>query len=167
MIDQVAELNRILIAIESLSKDFGVRLRIGTVIAYCKALVIEGRMPEHELTIEFAQKLGLLVHRSGHLSLSAEGEAFLSLNESRLYDLTETQKKVLVRSHYLGGEFRRSCKRLFAAFALSQAKETYRWSAVDSRPLEAEPWLIEHLCQLGTLNREDGALEVTSEYTPA
>jgi len=94
-------------------------------------------------------------------------QRFFPLNPSHDFELTDPKRKVLVRSHYLGGAHRRTCKDLFGSFAFSQVHESIRWSAADSKGIVVERWIVDHLCQLGALTEGDGWLQVHPEYVNA
>jgi hypothetical protein len=166
MIERVAELNRVLVVLAQLAPQAEIFDRVAVVDA-CKRTVIEGRIPDHEKTLEFAASLGLVTLTQGACGVTGDGQAFLSLNPAKGFDLTDDQKRVLVRSHYLGGVHRRTCKDLFSSFAFSEMQEAIRWSAADSKAIVVDRWLIDHLCQLGALLEGEGWLQVHPEYTKA
>jgi hypothetical protein len=165
MIERVAELNRILVVLAQLSPNEPYDRK--AVVEACQRTVLEGRIPDHQRTLEFAASIGLIALTARTCAFTAEGAEFLAHNKSKLFDLTDEQRKILVRSHYLGGVHRRLCKSLFASFAFSERQETVRWSEADSKPIQVDAWVVDHLCQLGALRRGDSWLEVDPEYTKA
>lgn len=166
MIERVAELNRVLVVLSQLVPQPSHYDRAALVEA-CKRTVVEGRIPDHEQTLEFAARFGLIELTETTCCATEDGMTLLALNPSNLLDLTDEQKKMLVRSYYLGGHCRRTCKDLFGSFAFSSVHETIRWSAADSKPLAVERWVVDHLCQLGALVEGDGWLQVHPEYVRA
>lgn len=166
MIERVAELNRVLVVLAQLAPMAEPFDRFAIVEA-CRRTVIEGRIPDHDKTLEFAAYLGLIALADDACAVTEDGTAFLSLNPAKAFDLTDEQRKVLVRSHYLGGVFRRACKELFRSFAFSEVHETIRWSAADSKAIAVERWVLDHLCQLGALVEGQGWLQVHPDYTNA
>lgn len=134
------------------------------VIRHCEGTVIEGRMPDHEASIEYAAQIGLLEIRGKHVSITEEGSAFLELNPGKLYDLSDGQKRFLLRACYLHGPFREDCLKVLSNFSASYSKGTYRWSWVDSPALEGGEFLLEQLRELGLVAREEYWYEVNAEF---
>lgn len=163
MVDNVAELNRVLLATRALA-DERHSAPSDAVIEQCRSTVIEGRMPDHQLSIQFAAAVGFLVEKAGRVTMTEAGLAFLALNEGASYDLHEEQRRLLLRTCFLQGTLRASTRRLLKGFSPSFKAGTFRWSAIDSAPLEAEEWLVEHLRQLGLIKRDSDALEVEERY---
>lgn len=167
MIWRLAELNRVLIAVRDLLDDESRVAPLDAVLRQCATAVIEGRLPNHEETIECAMTVGFLVSRGETLRLTSEGEMFLGLNPESLFDLATDQKRLLLRTAFLNGAFRAQTKTLLEAFAPSPGNETFRWSAFDSPSLGDGP-TVDNLLELGLLSMRgessaDG-LEVDLEY---
>jgi len=163
MVENIAELNRLLLAARLLA-DEERSAAVEAVIEQCRSTVIEGRMPDHEVTIKFGMLLGFLTEHRSRLSITEAGIAFLTLNQEEGYDLAEEQKRLLLRSCFLQGPLRLPTRRLLKSFSPSYKTGTYKWSAIDSGPLDAEEWLVEHLRQLGFLRRDEDAIEVEERY---
>ena len=121
-------------------------------------------MPDHGVSIRFTVRLGLVTEAEGQLSVTEFGESFLDLNEDKSYDLAEEQKRLVLRSCFMQGPLRRQTLRLLKSFSPSVKTETFRWSAIDSSPLDGEEWLVEHLRQLGLLRREEDSILVELRY---
>lgn len=163
MIEKLAELNRVLLAVNELRSADGVA-DIEVVIEYCKGTVIEARIPKHQLSIEFAGQIGLLLISGNAIKLTDEGLGFIELNPSFQYDLSEEQKRVLLRTCYLHGALRRDAMEILKVFSPALGSDAFRWSLVDSPALPNE-WTAEHLSQLGLLERRDDGWEVRADYT--
>src|SRR5437660_1560224 len=100
MIDKLSELNRVLLAVESLlGEEEGANY--AAVVRQCESLVIEGRMPNHELAIAFAQELHFLSRNGDDLGITDQGRSFLGLNPNKLYELSSDQQRLLLRSCFL------------------------------------------------------------------
>jgi hypothetical protein len=162
MIESLAELNRVLLAVQDLSGDEQAA-DIEVVIEHCKGTVIEARMPDHEVSISFAAEVGLLKVDGTEVRLTPEGAGFIELNPASQYDLAETQKKLLLRMCYLHGPLRKQSRAVLKEFSQALDGETLRWSAFDSSPLPNE-WAADHLRQLGLLRRHEDGWEVSGEY---
>jgi len=162
MIETLAELNRVLLAVQELSGNEQTA-SIEAVIDYCKGTVIEARMPKHEMNISFAEQIGLLTTVGTEVRLTPEGINFIELNPSTQYDLSELQKKLLLRMCYLHGPLRQQARAILKEFSPALDSEALRWSVFDSSPFPNE-WAAEHLRQLGLLHRRDDGWEVNGEY---
>ena len=163
MISKVDELNRVLIAAVNIG-GFDAPVPTEIVIEQCSSTVIEGRMPNHEQTISFSHQLGFVERTGDKLVVTHSGKSLLDLNPGRHYDLSDEQKKVILRTCYLHGPLRSATYRLLHAFSPAYREETFRWSDADNAPLGTEPWLTDHLLQLGLLSGDERSLIVRSEY---
>ncbi|PYJ68002.1 MAG: hypothetical protein DME75_13965 [Verrucomicrobia bacterium] len=164
MIDKLDEINRVLIAAANLgAADDAVPVEL--VIEQCQTMVIEGRMPNHEDSVLFCERLGFINRTENNLTITASGSAFLDFNPDRSYDLSEEQKKLALRTCYLHGPLRTETHRLLRGFSPAYGEGTFRWSEIDNAPLEAASWLSQHLLQLGLLTGTTGALAVKLEYS--
>lgn len=163
MIGRADEINRVLIVAEELgaAKD---PVALELVVEQCRTTVIEGRLPNHEDTVSFCERLGFIERRGDDLSVTQAGSSFLEFNTERTYDFSEEQRKVLLRTCYLHGPCRQETHRLLRGFSPAYDKSTFRWSEVDNPPLEVEQWVWEHLLQLGLLTGTPDALAVSLEY---
>ncbi len=163
MIDKLAELNRVLLAVKGFADRDGFA-SVKAVIEHCKSTVIEARIPNHEISISFAEQIGLLTTRGTAVSLTENGLGFVDLNPGSLYDLSEGQKRLLLRICYLHGPLRKQARSILTEFSQALGADALRWSAYDSSPLPDE-WAAEHLHQLGLLRRQEDGWEVRAEYT--
>jgi hypothetical protein len=166
MIQDVAELNRVLLAVSELTEEGGYAELQG-VIRQCESVVIESRFPDHELSIKFAETIGFLRKNKNKLWITTEGSSFLILNPKKLYTLSDDQKRLLLRGCYLDGAYRLETLKLLKGFTPVFGDRTFRWSEFDDPPLQSEDWLIEHLVQLNLIIRKDAVLEINSEYIDA
>jgi hypothetical protein len=163
LIDRIAEVNRVLLAVSDLIGS-GSRADARAVIRLCEGTVIGGRMPNHEASIEFAVQIGLLAVDGRYLLLTKEGGAFLEMNPQRLYDLSDDQKRFLIRARYLDRPFREGCLAVLSSFSPSYAHDTYRWSSIDSPPINGGEIILEQLRELGLLVRGETWYEVSAEF---
>ncbi|MDB5397961.1 MAG: hypothetical protein JWM91_5467, partial [Rhodospirillales bacterium] len=164
MIARLPEINRVLRAVQTLAANEPL-ISVEAIVRHCREIVIEGRLPDHEQTLQFASSLGLLAGDEAGLALTEDGMAFLDLNAEATYELSADQTRYLVRRHYLDGALHAKCKDLLLAFSPSYSPERYVWSATDSPELPSEPWLVEHLCQLGVLERIPDGLRTAEIFT--
>ncbi len=162
MIEKLAELNRVLLAVDELSDADGMA-SIDAVVEHCKGIVIEARIPNHDISLSFAVQIGLLVRDGAAIRLTEEGAGFLELNPASQYDLSEEQKRVLLRTCYLHGPLREQARNTLKEFSPALEGDALRWSPYDSSPFPDE-WAAEHLSQLGLLQRREDGWEVRADY---
>ncbi len=166
MIERLYEINRVLLAVRTLSGgETETQIPIDAIVRLCRDRVIEGRLPDHELAIQFASVLGMLVIEGGEVRLLSDGNDFLSLNPQNYAELTDEQIMVLRRRQYLDGSFSEQCKRVLKEFFWDEAQQRLVWSELDDAALEATPWLLDHLCQLRVLVRTGTGYETTVDAT--
>lgn len=162
MIEKLAELNRVLLAVNELIDAHGYA-DVEAVIEHCKSIVIEARMPKHETSITFAEQIGLLVKNENKISLTEDGSGFVDLNPTAQYDLSDEQKRVLLRTCYMHGPLREQTRTILIEFAPALGGNGLRWSVYDSSPFPND-WVAEHLTELGLLLRREDGWEVKEEY---
>jgi hypothetical protein len=150
MIERVADLNRFLLAIKLL-REKNQNADKKAVEYHFKSIVIEGRIPDFELIVVFSEQLEFVRRRKNQLKLTTSGELFLELNPEETYDLSEQQKRFILRKCFLDGPLHKQTRLCLKEFAFSSSKGTYRWSETDSSPLKSESWVSEHLYQIGFL----------------
>lgn len=163
MVDNIAELNRLLLAARSIANT-EMSATTDAILELCQSTVIEGRMPDHRITIKFAILLGFIKKCQDCLSITETGITFLTLNQDGTYDLAEEQKRLLLRSCFLQGPLREHTRRLLKSFSPSYKAGTYMWSAIDSVPIDAAEWMVRHLRQLGLLKFDEDSIEVEPRY---
>lgn len=163
MIEKLAELNRVLLAVNELGDADGAA-SIPAVIEHCRGTVIEARIPKHEVSISFAEQIGLLATDGAVIRLTSEGVGFIEFNPTGQYDLSDEQKRILLRTCYLHGPLREYARNILKEFSPAIEGEALRWSLYDSSPFPNE-WAAEHLSQLGLLQRRDEGWEVRADYT--
>jgi len=156
----------VLLAVKEVMDDKGAA-SINSVVEQCKAIVIDGGMPEHLETIEFAEKIGFIKKGQKKLYLLKPGEYFLALNKENMYDLLPSQKNYLLRTCFLHGCFREDTFSLLKKFSPDYKDNTFRWSSVDGSPLEVENWFVERLIELSLLVPIHNGLEISPQYVRA
>lgn len=163
MISKVAELNRILIVLESMNDgDYGADYT--NVLRQCEGTVIGGMLPDHNLSIEYAKTVGLVKSKGSKLLLTEGGKSFLELNPDKFYELSSEQKQLLIRVCYLHGPFRLQTLELIKLFSPNYEEKTFKFFVLENNISVDQQGLIEHLVQLELFIRNESLLEVNSEY---
>ena len=163
MIETVAELNRVLIAISEVTEPDGTA-EYSNVIRQCESIVIEGRLPNHKLSIDFALTLELMQKKGQRIMLTDIGKFFLSSNSEKYYELSTDQKRWLIRMCYLHGPLKSQTRILIKLFSPNYEEKTFRLTITNKNLTKHQEILIEHLVQLNLLIRSDEQLEVNPEY---
>lgn len=168
MIERLDELNRVLDAAMALGgAGPGDPIPLDSLVRLCRSNVRHGLLPDHEQSIQFAVQLGFLRRVGIDLQITDSGLLFMSFNAARFYELTPEQARYLARHHYLDGTFAEDCRRAFHSFAVSDDPPRLTWSELDDGAIDAEPWLLDHLCQLGLIARQDDGYESLPAFAGA
>lgn len=164
MIEQIAELNRVLLVARALAQTTS-NILVEDLINGCKGVAIEARMPDHEQSIAFSVQVGLLQRvKRNTVLVTSLGFDFLELNPKRGYDLSNRQKQYLIRSLFFDGAIKKQVRECLTAFVFSEKKKTYWWSALDGTPFGDNTWIVVYMEQLGLLRQKDNDYLVTSSY---
>lgn len=163
MIQYLGELNRVLLVVHRLMDEKG-EASVSSVTRKCAEMVVGARMPDHETTIAFAVRLGLLIRVNELLVLNQDGTDFLGFNPAEDYDLTIEQRRLLLKRFYLHGPLREETEKVLRSFAPAYEERKYRWSSVDSPRMEGPRWLVEHLTEIGLITRKSTDLEISGPY---
>lgn len=164
MIQHIAELNRVLIAVNTLLFD-GKGVKKSEVVKICESYSIEGRFPDHDQTLQFSVLLGFLMpNGKTKVDLTEQGQIFLSFNPSQIYDLLDDQKEYLIRGFFLDGVFQKRVKQCLRCFEESEEKETFIWSEIDGKPFGSDFWIVSHLEQLDMVIKVKGGYQVKKQY---
>lgn len=161
--NRVAELNRILIALNEVMEEDGMA-DYSNVLKQCESIVIDGRLPDTKLSVDFALAIALIQKKGRKLILTDNGRYFLELNPEKLFELSSEQKRLLIRICYLHGFFRSTTLELLKSFVPYYEENTFKLSIADSHLTEEHKTIVEHLVQLQLLVRIDVTLEVNSQY---
>jgi hypothetical protein len=162
MIEHLAELNRIMLLLHSLTEGSR-RIRRNALIRECRGVAFEGRMPDHEVSILYATSIGFIEGKST-LRITEAGKSFVGLNPEQDYDLSAAQKRLLLRTCFLDGIHGRRVKEIFRCFEMSPTTGTLEWSSTDGTPLEGSLEVVEYLVQLGAVRKHHLGLTVNKQY---
>ncbi len=163
-IDSISELNRVLLFAKTLSG--GSAIPVNNLIDQCKNITIDARMPDHELSIDYAVMAGLLDYTTGKrkVKITSDGLDFIELNPEELFNLSGSQKSYLLRKCYLDGPIRSSLRKCLESFIESKSGNTLFWDEVDGIPMGEYHWVADHMRQLGVFVRTEFGYEIHSTY---
>lgn len=162
MIEHLSELNRVMLLLHSLTGGVGT-IRRSILIRECKSISLEGRLPDHELSVSYASDIGFVKGKQS-VRITELGKAFVDLNPEEHYELSIEQKRFLLRSCFLDGLHGRRVKEIFKCFEPSSDSETLEWSATDGTPIAGDLEVLEYLVQLGVVRRHALGLRVSKQY---
>lgn len=165
MIDNLNDVNRVLLALETLEAARA-RTPRGLLLRYLNGEVIYGQNPQFEPIIDFMKLTELVSENSKGVGITFLGRELLLQNSIKAYELQPTQRPLMLRKCYLDGPFRAHSKGLIKKFVVNQNTRRLSWSSVDSEPLGEVEWVSTHLLQLGVLQRSQHLLVATPEYNP-
>lgn len=164
MITRLAEINRILVALEAIC-DEGGAAPVDALIEKTRQIAVESRRPDHETTIAFGKQLSFLAGESDAVQFTDIGRDFLILNPDRTYDLQPDQCQLILRTSYLHGPYREQTRLFLKTFTPDYASNTYRWSPEANDEFRCEPWVPLHLRELGLVMADtDGNLSIVEAY---
>jgi hypothetical protein len=166
VIHNLNEVNRLLIAVKKLC-DENQSAYEGSVIDFCRNMVIEGQFPNHKETIEFAISIGIVGRvRKNRLKLTHLGKELAALNPTLGYELSEQQKEFITKNCFLEGSFSPGVGSILKQFTPAYSSGTYQWSPIDNTPLNVEQETVDLLRQTGLIKDRNGVLEVDYKYVP-
>jgi len=163
MIDNVNDINRVLFALEALQATRS-RAPRRIVLRYLNAEAIYGQNPAFDPILEFAKHVELVSETAKGFGLTELGREMLSQNTVRTYELSQSQRLLMLRKCYIDGPFRADAKVMIRKFVVNRTTGRLTWSAIDSEPLGDLQWIGNHLVQLGVFEQAKHLLVATAEY---
>ncbi len=163
MIDNLNDVNRVLLALETLeAKKLRTPRRL--LLRYLEGDVVYGQNPPFEPILEFAKAVAIVSERFNGLGLTDLGRALLAQNAVKTYELHPTQCALLLRKCYLDGPFRYLTRTLLGKFSVNPNDGRLTWSSIDSEPLGDTEWIGNHFVQLGVAQRNGSVLVAAPLY---
>jgi hypothetical protein len=163
MIDNVNDINRVLFALEALQATRS-RVPRRVVLRYLNGEAIYGQNPPFEPILEFAKRVQFVSETTKGFGLTQLGREMLVQNATKTYELSTSQRPLMLRKYYIDGPFRADAKTLILKFVINPKIGRLTWSAVDSEPLGDLQWLRNHLVQLGVCEQAQHLIIVAPEY---
>lgn len=163
MIDNLNDVNRVLLALETLEAK-KLRTPRHLLLRYLAGEVIYGQNPPFEPILEFAKTVAVVSERFNGMGLTDLGRELLAQNAVKTYELRPTQCALLLRKCYLDGPFRSLTRTLLGKFIINPNNGRLTWSSIDSEPLGEAEWIGNHLVQLGVVERTGPLLVAAPTY---
>jgi Domain of unknown function (DUF3883) len=163
MIDNLNDVNRVLLALETLEAK-KLRTPRHLLLRYLASEVIYGQNPPFEPILEFAKTLAVVSERLNALGLTDLGRELLAQNGDKTYELRPTQCALLLRKCYLDGPFRSLTRAVVGKFVINPTTRRLTWSSIDSEPLGEAEWIGNHFVQLGVVERDGPVLVAAPTY---
>lgn len=163
MIDNLNDVNRVLLALETLEATRS-RTPRRLLLRYLSGEAIYGQNPQFEPILDFLRLIDVISERPNGLGITLFGRELLAQNVAKTYELRTRQRTLLLRKCYLDGPFRSQTKALVKKFVLDTNTGHLSWSSIDSEPLGDIEWVGNHFVQLGALERSRHLLVTTSTY---
>jgi len=163
MIDNLNDINRVLLALETLG--FGrARTPRRLLLRYLNGEVIYGQNPLFDPIFEYLKVTEVISERPTGFGLTGLGRDILAKNIGKSYEIQNLQRPLILRRCYLDGPFRSQTKRLLKKFIPDPNTDKLTWSELDSEPLEDVEWVNIHLVQLGIVERAQHLYSVNPEF---
>lgn len=162
MLTDLREINRVLLGAHELSTENGAPIE--NVIKHCAGIALEGRMANHQDTINFCMSVGLLRRKYNRIIISDVGEQFLFYNKEKKYTLNDKQKKLLSMNCFLKGKLAKEVQSILEQFRPDHGKLTFVWSKEFEVKLEADNNLLSLLVQSEVLFQSRDIYLVNPQY---
>lgn len=156
--------NKLLISLEDLSPN-GDFCTVSTLVKHCRSVALGGQRADYDEVISHCKLAGLLQVHDAKVRISSLGKRFLSANPKSFFEITSSQKQLLIERIVFKGGWNITSRDLFGFFVLNQNLEIYEFSKVDrSLPLDmvSSAHLFKHL---GVLVESEEALRVDRRYS--
>lgn len=155
--------NKLLISLEDLRPD-GDFCSVRTLTKHCRSVALGGQRADYDAVISHCRFAGLLHVHSSKVRISSLGKRFLTANPKNFFEITESQKHLLVERIVFKGSWSIIARELLSFFSLNQTLETYEFSKVD-RSLPSDMTSAAHLLKhLGVLFENEDAIQVDKHY---
>lgn len=156
--------NKVLISLEELTPE-GSTCAIDALITHCKSVAIGGTRGEYDTIIEQCVFVGLISVKKKKVQLSTLGIKFLSANRERYYELTESQKQIIVEKIVFKGAWNSFARSLFISFSANTTTAVYECSLTDNSLTDQQTFSAHFFKYLGILEEEDDILRVGKKYS--
>ena len=162
MLTNLREINRVLLGTYELSTESGAL--IANVIIHCSDIALEGRIGNHQETIDFCITVGLLRRKNDRIIISELGGQFLFHNKEKKYSLNDKQKNLLSMNCFLKGKFSKHVQPILEQFRPDHSKMTFVWSNEFGIKLQADGDLLNLLLQSEILFQSKDIYLVNPQY---
>ena len=162
MLTNLREINRVLLSTYELSTENGAP--IVNVKTLCSDIALEGRIGNHQETIDFCITVGLLRRKKTRIIISELGEQFLFHNKGKKFSLNDKQKNILSTNCFLKGKLAKTVKPILEQFMPDYVKKTFVWSNEYGNKLEAENDILNLLLQSEILFKSQDIYLVNPQY---
>ena len=162
MIRNLHELNRVLIGVNEISTCDGALIK--NVIKHCSSIVLGGVIANHQNTIDFCIRVGLLRWKKDRLFTTDLADEFLYHNKENNYSLSDKQKILLARRCLLSGGLSVKIKEILSQFKPVHHKKTFEWSKSNGIRLAGNASLLNLMYQSEILFRSDDTILVNPQY---
>ena len=163
MIKDLREINRVLLAINDLSvNDLAKK---DDVINECKKVVLGGKIPNHDDTVNFCISTGITFESNGLLKHSSLGKKFLKANLDDIWDLNEQQKTLLIENCFLDGFCKEETLSILKHFLPDNKRQTFVFSKKDDFTLTDNPNTLQLLLQVELILTDEKLMFVNPNFS--
>lgn len=156
--------NKVLISLADLTPQ-GDSCSVSSLITHCKSFALGGVRGEYESVLNHCKFCGLISVKGKNVTLSVLGHKFLSANRERYFEITESQKQILIEKIIFKGAWSHHARVLFGHFSANPQTLRYELSIVDTSLLTNQNATIHFFKYLEVLQEENFLIYVDSKYS--
>ena len=162
MLRDLRELNRVIIGINEILTDNGALIK--NVIEHCSRIVLGGAIANHQDTIDFAIRVGLLTKQNDRLFTTDLADKFLDYNKERNYSLTDSQRELLVQKCFFSEGMSVELREILLQFTSVPYKKTFEWSKSNGIRFAGNKNLLNLMYQARILFQSDETVLINPQY---
>jgi len=156
--------NKVLISLVELTP-VGKSCSVESLLNQCKAIVLGGQRGEYDSVLNHCKQCGLLQIKSKSVTISTLGSKYLSANKEKYFEITESQKQLVVERIVFKGAWNHHARELFEYFSVNQITATYELSIIDTSLPKNLNTTIHFFKYLGILQEEEFVIQVVKRYS--
>jgi len=138
---------------------------VNSLINHCKSFTLGGIRAEYDSVLSHCSACGLLVIKGKNVSISILGQRLLKANPEKYFEITTSQKQLIVDKIIFKGAWRHHTRELLVRFTPNTQTLLYELSSVDTSLTTEQNVTIHFLKYFGILQEENSLIQVQSEYT--
>src|SRR5687768_12892533 len=156
--------NKVLISLADLTPA-GDSCSVTSLINHCKTFTLGGMRAEYESILSHCSACGLIVIKGKNVSLTVLGQKFLDANREKYFEITTSQKQLVIDKIIFKGAWSHHARELFILFAANAKTMLYELSSVDTSLSTEQNVAIHFFKYFGILQEENSLIQVHSKYT--
>ena len=156
--------NKVLISLADLTPA-GNSCSVSSLVNHCKSFTLGGVRAEYDSVLNHCNACGLIVIKGKNVSLSILGQKLLNANPEKYFEVTTSQKQLIVDKIIFKGAWNHHARELFVRFTANAQTLLYELSSVDTSLTTEQNVSIHFFKYFGILQEENSLIQVPSKYT--